>query len=401
MKTGLKVFFLGATAALLSIPLLSAFASETRDTATVGNYSAIDINDLYMFRDPSDSSKLVVGLTTQALADPMFQATYHFQPNAMYRLNFTTRADARPTATIDFVFGPFGNGSSCPAPAPACQAFKASFPDGSIVEGLTTHGTYGATHLAPVVTTAGTTSVFAGPREDPFFFDAVGFNRSVAAGANKFTGVDAFLGKNASAIVVELPLEMVFPAGQCIATTGFATPCGAWATTYLGNFRPDDLTNFEGKPEGLRQIDRVGNPLAGSALIPPELRESFNFGKPKDDAANFSATILGQILALDQKFGTCPSTATDAASCNPNVPLLTSVMVPDILRFASNISDGFPNGRRPADRTTDVLISLILQIPNFTDGTATKTYCSVFPFLGPPLSLSGSAPFKIQAQSCP
>jgi hypothetical protein len=77
------------------------------------------------------------------------------------------------------------------------------------------------------------------------------------------------------------------------------------------------------------------------------------------------------------------------------------VAVPDILRFASSLPDGFPNGRRPADRTTDVLISLILQIPGFTDGTAAKTYCSSFPFLGPPLQLSGSAPFEVSPQSCP
>ena len=51
--------------------------------------------------------------------------------------------------------------------------------------------------------------------------------------------------------------------------------------------------------------------------------------------------------------------------------------MPDTLKFALNFADGFPNGRQQADRTTDLLISLILQIPNFTDGTATKTYCSV------------------------
>jgi hypothetical protein len=54
-----------------------------------------------------------------------------------------------------------------------------------------------------------------------------------------------------------------------------------------------------------------------------------------------------------------------------------------------------------ANRVTDVLISLILQIPNFTDGTAVKTYCSVFPFLGPPIQLSGSAPFQFAPQTCP
>lgn len=49
----------------------------------------------------------------------------------------------------------------------------------------------------------------------------------------------------------------------------------------------------------------------------------------------------------------------------------------------------------------DVLISLILQIPGFTDGTAAKTYCSAFPFLGPPLQLSATAPFNVIPQTCP
>jgi len=145
----------------------------------------------------------------------------------------------------------------------------------------------------------------------------------------------------------------------------------------------------------------MGNPAVNTALIPAALKDSFNFGQPKDDSKDFAQVILNQILALDKTFGTCPATATSATACNPNVPLLASVAVPDVLRFASNLGDGFPNGRRPADRTTDVLISLILQIPNFTDGTATKTYCSVFPFLGPPLQLSDAAPFKIIPQSCP
>ena len=119
------------------------------------------------------------------------------------------------------------------------------------------------------------------------------------------------------------------------------------------------------------------------------------------DAKDFAPAILSQILTLDQKFGTCPPSATSAASCNPNVPLLASVAVPDILRFASNAPDGYPNGRQLADRTTDILISLIVQLPGFTDGTSAKTYCSVFPFVGPPLQLSGVSPFEITPQTCP
>src|SRR4029077_6718288 len=137
-------------------------------------------------------------------------------------------------------------------------------------------------------------------------------------------------------------------------------------------------------------------PLVSTLLIPQGMKDAFNSSEPTTDAKTFAPVFLSQILAIDKSFGTCQSgsAATSAASCNANVPLLTSVLVPDILRFASNIADGYPNGRRPADRTTDVLISLIIQVPGFTDGTAAKTYCSVFPFLGPPLQLGASAPFN-------
>jgi hypothetical protein len=402
---GPRAFLATATVVFLSLLSPAVYASDSRNAPTIGFYSSIDIADFYMFRSPSDSSKLVVAMTTQALSDPQFGPTYHFQENALYRLNFTTRKDARPTASIDFAFGPLANGPLCPAPLSPCQTFRAVFPHDVIVEGLTTQGTFAETHRAPAITTQGDIKVFAGPREDPFFFDYVGFNRSTASGANKFTGVDAFKGTNVSAIVVEFPIDMVFPPGACVgmASPVFATPCGAWASTYLGNLRRDrdnDDDSLEDHRGELRQLDREGNPLA-SALVPPALRDSFNFGRPKDDPTNFAGVMLNQVLVLDKEFGTCPPNATTLASCNPNAPLLASVLMPDTLKFASNFPDGFPNGRQLPDRVTDVLISLVLQVPGFTDGTSSKTYCAQFPYLGPPLQLSEHGPFQIVPQICP
>ena len=363
-----------------------------------------------MFRDPPcttancTSPNLVVALSTQAVADPLFGSSYHFQENALYRLNFTTNQDAKPTAHIDFVFSAFANGPDCPSPQPACQTYKAIFPNHVVISGVATQGTAAAAHNPPVVETAGDIKVFAGPREDPFFFDLVGFNRTVGSSPTQisFTGVDAFKGKNVNAIVVEFPVSMVFPRNTCAGGTTpvFSTPCGVWAATYLGNLPPVN-DKFDPRPDddGLRQIDRMGNPAVNTALIPAPLKDAFNFGEPRTDARDFGQAILNQIAALDAKF--CPLHPTDCKNPNPNIPLLASVAVPDILRFASKSPDGYPNGRQLADRTTDILISLILEFPGFTDGTSAKTYCSMFPFLGPPLQLSGNTPFEINPQSCP
>src|SRR5438093_11295856 len=373
-------------------------AADHRDAPTIDDYSAIDINDVFMFRDPANCTpgpgcNLVVALSTQAVADPLFGSSYHFQENALYRLNFTTRADARPTAHIDFVFGPFGNGPDCPAPQPACQVYLASFPNGVKVMGKATQGTSGTTPNPAIIATSGAIKVFAGPREDPFFFDLIGFNRATATGNPAlFTGVDAFKGKNINAIVVEFPTTMVFPVDRCFSNTpGLPlTPCGVWAVTYLGDFRPEDLERFERHPEHLRQVDRMGNPAVNTALIPAALKDAFNFAQPKDDAKKFAGVILNQILTLDKRFGTCPQNETNVLNCNPNVPLLAALAVPDVLHFASNVPDGYPNGRRTADRTTDLLISLIVQVPGFTDGTQSKQSCPTFPFLAPPLQLVGT-----------
>src|SRR5215472_12056387 len=223
MQPKLESALLGAAVAV-SLSLASpTMAADHRDAPTIDDYSAIDINDVFMFRDPPctttscTSANLVVALSTQAVADPLFGSSYHFQENALYRLNFTTRQDAKPTAHIDFVFSAFGNGPDCPAPQPACQSYDATFPNHVRIHGLTTPGTSAGTHVQPVTETAHNITVFAGPREDPFFFDLVGFNRTIGSNPTQisFTGVDAFKGKNINAIVVEFPVNMVFPQNTC------------------------------------------------------------------------------------------------------------------------------------------------------------------------------------------
>src|SRR5438552_10634563 len=244
---------LGVAAALSISLAMPAMAADHRDAPTIDDYSAIDINDVYMFRDPSGCNpasagcNLVIVLSTQAVADPSFGVSYHFQPNALYRFNFSTTPDAIakgiPTASIDFVFSPFDNNPPCLAPNPPCQTYRAFFPHDIVIDGLATQGSANATPKVPVITQDGPISVFAGPREDPFFFDLVGFNRFIAdfngqpaaqtaPHFNLFTGRDAFLGKNINAIVLEFPFKVVLPPGS--------TKLAAWAVTYLGDLRNDE-----------------------------------------------------------------------------------------------------------------------------------------------------------------
>ena len=79
-----------------------------------------------------------------------------------------------------------------------------------------------STGAQPVTATGGNLTVFAGLRDDPFFFDLTRFQAIVGGQATAFRnpGVDAFAGLNTLALVVELP-----------ASALGAASVGVWGTT--------------------------------------------------------------------------------------------------------------------------------------------------------------------------
>jgi hypothetical protein len=92
--------------------------------------------------------------------------------------------------------------------------------------------------------------LFAGQSDDPFFFDLVGFNRFLA-GAGGVTGDDTFLGLNVSAIVVQLPVDLVSDGETGLEISGFTF----------------DRAGRSFRPAG-RPLDRMGNPVVNTVFIP-------------------------------------------------------------------------------------------------------------------------------------
>jgi hypothetical protein len=344
-----RELLLGTSALLLS--RVPALAADHRDSPGVDYDIATDITDIYMFRAPHDQRLLVMVMNTHPFSVPDEATSYHYEPSALYRFNFTTKASAEPTAEIDFIFSPFAGG---------VQNFTAFFPDGTVVTGPVTQGTVTSTTPNPPTVTPGPAgsgiSIFAGPRDDPFFFDFVGFNRFVA-GTGGFSGTDAFAGFNVMSIVVQFPIHLV---------AGNAEKFGAWGVTYTSP-QPLIAPPFI----ALTQIDRMGNPAVNTALIPSSMKDAFNAGIPQDDRQVFAPVIL-QTLA---NFGTN----------SQNTAILASVAVPDTLKLNRSQPDGFPNGRRLADDVIDTLLTLILNTPT-ADGVNHNDvpFSHQFPYLAPP-----------------
>ena len=179
-----------------------------------------DITDIYAFQSPADNSKMVFVLNTQGLLSPAVSAAAAFPSNVMYELNIDNTGDNVEDLVIQClvqngkmrVYGPVAAGTTG-----LTSTVKTS---GPVTETAVT--AYGAASVTTGTNTNGI-RVFAGPRDDPFFFDLIRFREIIAGTQTSFRtpGVDAFAGTNVMSMVVEVPKTLL----------GTAASINVWAET--------------------------------------------------------------------------------------------------------------------------------------------------------------------------
>jgi hypothetical protein len=324
---------------------LPALAADHRDAPAISERPVADINDVYAFIAPDDPEQLVLAMTVNPVSDPGFAPTYAFSPDVLYRFTIDNAGGPRPEHTIDVVFSALSGGE---------QRVRARFPDRTVVRGDATPPSVGTEPNEPNIVDGPAGSdiqVFAGQRDDPFFFDLIGFNRSLA-----FTGADTFEGLNVSAIVLQFPVELVSDGQTDLEISGFTF-------------------NRAGRsfPAG-RPLDRMGNPAVNTIFIPSGQKDRFNRGRPQTDERVFGDEIAASLEAL--------------GTSDENAAIITSVAIPDTLKLSVEPDGGFPNGRRLQDDVIDILLGLIFE---GTGGPTTdevdendEPFLSVFPYLAPP-----------------
>ncbi|MBL7733508.1 MAG: DUF4331 family protein [Chitinophagaceae bacterium] len=200
------------------------FAADHIDAPAVtgpGSTSpANDITDVYAFQSPADNSKMVFVINTQGLLSPGASATASFPSNVMYEMNIDNTGDNVEDLVIQClvqngkmrVYGPV---------APAAPGLSSTVrTNGPATEVAVT--AYGAGSISTAQNANGT-RIFAGPRDDPFFFDLVRFREVIAGTQPGFRnpGVDTFAGTNVMSIVVEVPKSLL----------GSAATINVWAET--------------------------------------------------------------------------------------------------------------------------------------------------------------------------
>jgi hypothetical protein len=186
-------------------------------SASLGN----DITDVYAFQSPADNSKMVLVVNTQGLLSPAASATAAFPSNVMYELNIDNTGDNVEDLVIQFLiqngklraYGPVAPGTT--------GTISTVRTSGPVTEASVT--AYGS---APVIgSNANGIRIFAGPRDDPFFFDLARFKEVIAGTQTGFRnpGVDAFAGTNVMALVAEVPKTLL----------GSAATINVWAETKM------------------------------------------------------------------------------------------------------------------------------------------------------------------------
>ena len=338
--------------------LQPALAADHRDGPGIEGMPAADINDVYAFRSPTNNDNLVVALTVNPLTAPAQNSTTRFASDVAYNIHVDNTGDLVADATVVVTFNSDGtqftiNGLGDPITGPVTSASSAS----------------------AMVTETGPFKVFAGLRDDPFFFDLVGFQAFLAGPYTPTAGLrqsgtpsDTFAGTNVSAIVLELPIVAL--TGQATSNTGVIK---AWASTSRGG----------------TQLDRMAIPAINTALIPSDMKDAFNAGTPATDEAMFRATAEATIEGL--RAAVAPVLGPETGGPLGDVPAagVAAALIPDIVTIDFANAVAFPNGRQLQDDVIDAALGIVLNrggaagISDAVDGND-KAFLGTFPFLAAP-----------------
>jgi len=180
-------------------------ASDHKDSALLAADHAADIADVYTFRSPVHPDNVVLVMTVSGFIPPSEASTTFFDPGVLYQWKLDNNGDAVEDLVIQaFVTGTGGHQvMHFRGPAPASQIGATS----RVIDGPETATVPVSNGATPMIASRSGMTVFAGVRDDPFFFDLVQFKKIIAGEAAAFRnpGIDSFAGTNVLAIAVELP----------------------------------------------------------------------------------------------------------------------------------------------------------------------------------------------------
>jgi hypothetical protein len=340
-----------------------------------------DITDMYVFPAPTEPGKLVLVLNVVPFGVPS-----EFSDALIYRFRLRPVTVATDQAalvavagdadeiTIDCTF-PSAEEGRCVASTGGSVTFSVHDEKGGSADGL---------------------RVFAGPRWDPFFVDAVTLQQTINTGQLAFKQPGAINndGKNVLSIVVEADCAQLLGDSSTVAVVGETVIAGQLPVRWERFGRPE----LENAIMGMKNYDTVNRDL--------EIRDLFN----AEDAFHISADYAGAYrarlnanLAMWDGLDGKTDWPLDSDGNHPLTELLLAdFLIVDVtkpygedtfLEIERAALEGRAHqtsgGRSPNDDAMDTLFTLLVNAghgPRISDGVdrATRPAGQTFPYLAAP-----------------
>jgi hypothetical protein len=185
------------------------WASDHNDAPNVA-HKTDDITDLYVFQGENTNDLVFVG-NVQGLLSPTATQTAKFDPNVLIEFKIDNTGDNVEDLVIQCVYN---NGKMYiygPVKPKAPGLTSTIMGTAAVVVPVTPYG------QTPVIgTSSNGIMAFAGPRDDPFFFDLDQFHMITGGTATGFNnpGHDSFAGTNVMSVVVEVPKSLLNSTGK-------------------------------------------------------------------------------------------------------------------------------------------------------------------------------------------
>jgi len=194
-------------------------AADHNDAPSVKGQTT-DITDLYVFQGQNTDNLVFIG-STQGLLAPSATSAAKFDPHTLIQFKIDNNGDNVEDLVIQAIYHD-GKINVYGPVRPSHTGTRTKIEKEDLI-GSVPVTPYGAT-LPIVATGSNGIRLFAGPRDDPFFFDLDQFHKVVAGQASSFNnpGSDTFAGTNVLSIIVEVPKRLLH------ASTG---KLGVWLTT--------------------------------------------------------------------------------------------------------------------------------------------------------------------------
>ena len=176
------------------------YAADHLDAPAVSNQTT-DITDVYVFNG-ENTNNLVFVANTQGLLSPSATGAAKFDEKTLIEFNIDNNGDNVEDLVLQAivmngkmrVYGPYRPAATGTRSVIVPSSFTAQ-------ADVTPYG------QAAKIGEENGIKVFAGPRDDPFFFDLVQYQKVIAGTASGFNnpGDDTFKGTNVMSVVIEVP----------------------------------------------------------------------------------------------------------------------------------------------------------------------------------------------------